>query len=329
MHIGVAGDSTPLDGRAGRGSRWGSRTSPVPTGTSRSTVRSTSTAGASAARSRSGRARPPAARRRRRRRDLGVRRADRRAGAPRAGSMPAAEEVDCIVIADADDRGDRCRWLRGAGRGLRAGRRRPSGSRVVLRAGRRPTSRRRCTCGSTATTSSDRSPPRPDVSAGGMRQSTGSRPAATSASLARENGRLPKNPLCADSGDGCADSMISWRDRVDQRLLPARRRAPQDEHDPLGLGAHRADHLVGERLPPLALVRGGLAAAHGQGRVEEQHALRRPGFEAPVVGRIDPEVGVELLQDVLQRRRRRHPGPHREAETVGLAGAVVRVLARG
>src|SRR5205807_8475100 len=46
----------------------------------------------------------------------------------------------------------------------------------------------------------------------GMDQSTGSRPAATRAALARENGRLPKNPLRADSGEGWADSMTTWRD---------------------------------------------------------------------------------------------------------------------
>ena len=94
----------------------------------------------------------------------------------------------------------------------------------------------------------------------GMRQSTGSRPAATSAALVRENGRLPKKPLRADSGDGCADSMMTWRLGVDERLLLAGRRAPEDEHDGLGLVVHRADDLVGEHLPPLALVRGGLAA---------------------------------------------------------------------
>ena len=54
---------------------------------------------------------------------------------------------------------------------------------------------------------------------------------------------------------------------------------------------------------------------------------RGPGVEAPVVGRVDAEVGVQLLEDVLQRRRRGHPGPHGEAQAVGLAGAVVRVLA--
>src|SRR5262249_58763132 len=45
----------------------------------------------------------------------------------------------------------------------------------------------------------------------GIRQSIGSRPAATRASLARENGRLPKNPLDADSGDGWGDSITVCR----------------------------------------------------------------------------------------------------------------------
>lgn len=37
---------------------------------------------------------------------------------------------------------------------------------------------------------------------GGRHQSIGSRPAASSAALAREKGRLPKKPRCADKGDG-------------------------------------------------------------------------------------------------------------------------------
>jgi len=32
-----------------------------------------------------------------------------------------------------------------------------------------------------------------------------------SAALIRENGRLPKNPFRADSGEGCADLMIVCR----------------------------------------------------------------------------------------------------------------------
>jgi hypothetical protein len=37
-------------------------------------------------------------------------------------------------------------------------------------------------------------------------QSTGSRPASTSAAFVREKGRLPKKPLDADRGEGCGDS---------------------------------------------------------------------------------------------------------------------------
>ena len=44
----------------------------------------------------------------------------------------------------------------------------------------------------------------------------------------------------------------------------------------LRLGVHRAQHVVGERLPTLARVRPGLAGAHGEGRVEQQHALASP-----------------------------------------------------
>ncbi len=40
-----------------------------------------------------------------------------------------------------------------------------------------------------------------------------------------------------------------------------------------------------------------------------------------------PEVGLELGEDVDQRRRHVDPGAHREAQPVGLARAVVRVLA--
>ena len=137
----------------------------------------------------------------------------------------------------------------------------------------------------------------------------------SSASLARLNGRLPKNPLWADSGDGCADSMIVCRDVVDQRLLAARRRAPQDEHDVLGLVVDRADDLVGERLPPSALVGRGLPGAHGQRGVEQQHALACPGLEVAVCRDGSAEVARQLLVDVDQRRRDRAPraGPRSTA----------------
>ena len=158
-------------------------------------------------------------------------------------------------------------------------------------------------------------------------------PASTSAALARLNGRLPKKPLCADSGDGWADSMIVWRVVSISGFFLRADAAPQDEHDPLGLGVDGADHLVGERLPPLALVRGGLPGAHRERGVEQQHALTRPRLEVAVVGRLDAEVGAELGVDVGERRRDADPALHREAQPVGLAAArgtdPVRGSARG
>ena len=160
----------------------------------------------------------------------------------------------------------------------------------------------------------------------GIDQSIGFRPAATSASLARENGRLPKNPLRADSGDGWADSMITWRDVSIRRLLLAGRRPPQDEHDPLRLAVHGLDDRVGETLPALSLVGGGLPGPHGEGGVEQEDALPGPAVEAAVVGAGHPDVAGQLDEDVLERRREGDAGADAEAQAVGLVGAVVRVL---
>ncbi len=147
-------------------------------------------------------------------------------------------------------------------------------------------------------------------------QSIGAWPWSTSASLARLNGRLPKNPLWADSGDGCADSMIVCRVRVDQRpSCGGPMAAPQDEHDVVGLVADGPDHPVGERLPALALVRRGLPGAHGERGVEQQHALACPVLEVPMRRDRDAEVARQLLVDVDQRRwdRARRGGPRSTA----------------
>ena len=161
---------------------------------------------------------------------------------------------------------------------------------------------RRSTAASRCATQRSRCPGRPGE-ADYRRQSIGVRPAATSAALARLKGFEPKNPLWADSGLGWADSMITWRLVSIKRLLPPGRRAPEDEHDALRLGVHGGEHLVGEHLPPLALVRRRLPGAHGQRRVEQQHALTGPRLQRSMVGGLDAEVVAQLLEDVDERRR--------------------------
>ncbi len=154
----------------------------------------------------------------------------------------------------------------------------PTGGAASRRACRRPRRRRRSAA---AAPSPDRSS---STAISAVRQVPVDRrlAVATSAWLARLNGRLPKNPLCADSGDGCADSMIVCRVLSINGRLRRADAAPEDEHDVVGLVADRADHLVGERLPSRALVRRGLPGAHGERGVEQQHALACPRLEVPM-----------------------------------------------
>ena len=111
---------------------------------------------------------------------------------------------------------------------------------------------------------------------GQSRQSMGSRPAAV------EGGVGPGERLGAEEAVvGRQRRRVRRLDdrvpgRVDERLLAAGVAAPEDEHDRVVLGVDGRDDLVGERLPARALVRRRLAGAHGQRRVEQQHALARP-----------------------------------------------------
>ena len=52
-------------------------------------------------------------------------------------------------------------------------------------------------------------------------QRIGSRPLAATMALVFENGLLPKNPRCADSGDGCGATMTWWRLEISFCFLAA------------------------------------------------------------------------------------------------------------
>ena len=52
-----------------------------------------------------------------------------------------------------------------------------------------------------------------------------------------------------------------------------------------------------------------LPAAYGQSRVQHEHTALRPLGERAVLGRCNAEITLQLLEDVLQARRRpEHPG---------------------
>ncbi|MNM73795.1 hypothetical protein D3C81_855360 [compost metagenome] len=74
-------------------------------------------------------------------------------------------------------------------------------------------------------------------------------------------------------------------------------------------------------------MRRGIGALHGHGRVQQQHALLGPTLQVAVVGNRDVQVALQLFVDVDQRRRRGDARLYRKAQAVGLARAVIRVLA--
>ena len=102
------------------------------------------------------------------------------------------------------------------------------------------------------------------------------RPSASSSSLARLNGRDPKNPRDADSGDGCTDSIVDAVARRQHRLQRRRVATPQHRHHRLRPGHQRADRALGDGLPALAPVRRRRARPHGQHPVEQHHPALRP-----------------------------------------------------
>src|ERR1043165_1075647 len=116
-------------------------------------------------------------------------------------------------------------------------------------------------------------------------------------------------------------------DAVDPRRLLLRIAPPEHEDDRTFLPVDLGDGGVGEALPAALAMRGGLAHAHGEHAVQQQHALLRPMFEKAVPRGRDPEIGLHLLVDVDQAWRDRCPGLHAEAEAVRLAGTVIGILA--
>ena len=75
-------------------------------------------------------------------------------------------------------------------------------------------------------------------------------------------------------------------------------------------------------------MRVGVARAHGERGVEQEHALLRPARQLPALARhVHAQVARYLLEDVLQGGREPYALAHRERQPVRLAGIDVGVLA--
>ena len=151
--------------------------------------------------------------------------------------------------------------------------------------------------------------------------------ASTSAALARLNGRLPKNPLWADSGDGCADSMIVWR-VVSISGFFRRADAPHRMNTTCsGLASTAAITWSVNVSHPLPWCEAACPARTVSVALSSSTPWRAHASRLPWSGGSMPRSARELVVDVGERRRDADAALHREAQPVGLARPVVRILA--
>ena len=104
------------------------------------------------------------------------------------------------------------------------------------------------------------------------------RPNFFKAVLAALKGRLPKNPRCADSGEGWGEIILQWRSSMWTDFfsagLPQRMKTIDSR-----MIVERLDDAVGECFPASLPVRIGFGRSHRQHSVQKQHALLSPSGE--------------------------------------------------
>ena len=110
-------------------------------------------------------------------------------------------------------------------------------------------------------------------------------------------------------------------------LLDHVRSAPEDER-PFGLlaGDLCEDPDDESRYVLIREICRSRVSLNGQDGVEQQHTLVGPAAEVTVVGNRQAEFGLYFPVNILQGGRDLYPGPHREAQAVRLAYAVIGVL---
>ena len=113
---------------------------------------------------------------------------------------------------------------------------------------------------------------------------------------------------------------------VDEGSLSACRSAPEHEDKMFASLAEGSDGSIGEGLPALAAMAEGLVFANRKTGVQEEDALPCPACQVAAHGDGCSRLGLNLLEDVLERGREGYAVVHAEAESVRLSGAVVRVL---
>lgn len=102
--------------------------------------------------------------------------------------------------------------------------------------------------------------------------------------------------------------------------------APQHIHQVLAVLRQRLNSGIGKLLPPQLRVTVGLMSANGKRCIQQQHALLGPTGEIARCGDRCTKVGLNLLEDILQRGRKLDTVLNRETQSVCLSWLVIGVL---
>src|SRR3989344_2631444 len=86
--------------------------------------------------------------------------------------------------------------------------------------------------------------------------------------------------------------------------------APEEKHEMLLLLRQLLYHRIGERLPPLTLMRARGMCSDRQRRVKQEYSLRSPPCEISVSWRFTAHITRNFLVDILKRWRDIHGFRH-------------------
>lgn len=113
---------------------------------------------------------------------------------------------------------------------------------------------------------------------------------------------------------------------VDERCLAACWCTPQEEHEMVAARAEQADDFVGERLPTLPTMAEGLMLSHGEAGVEQEHPLPGPACQVATHGDGGTRLGLYLLKDITQGRRKFHAIIDTETQSMSLTYPMIGIL---
>lgn len=103
--------------------------------------------------------------------------------------------------------------------------------------------------------------------------------------------------------------------------------APENENEVFFGFGQTVNDGIGESLPALVLMRTGQMGPNSQGSVEKENSLLGPAFKVARPWHFHSQIGFDFFVNIDERRRRYDAVRNREGEAVGLAGAVVGILA--